>query len=491
MQLGFEQQEGRRLALLPPGGADPGAQDSGAAPDVPVEFAGWLPIFETAGNCGRHPQFTHTASPPAGYCFTRSGPPPGGYRSFLTRVIGRLGLYWRRGPGRVGRACHGLWVLLRPLVVASHGGHEVSLRARLRVLLAVIRLFVRLLRAGCELRHVLLFLRSRDFKSQLLLGDYRGLVFLPSVPFTFGQNPWVVEIEDPTTLFFPYVHNGHTGDFPITTSPYYRIVKALLESEQCKGILSHMKSTAKMVPTLFGSETIAKKVCYTPLGVRLPRRWQRHEEDHPEHLDLVLINSWCQIPGNFRMRGGLDVLDAFAILKERYPHLRLTLRSQMPELSYQHHLVIEEGWVRVISRFLSDEGMEDLLAGSHIFLLPAARVHIVSLLQAMSAGLAVVTSDGWGFDEYVTHGRNGLVVKGRYGLTSWADEEVGMLREEYESMLTPQPHMVQGIVEAVSRLVEDPSLRRRLGRQAREDVATTYNLERWNAGLEAAFDRIR
>jgi glycosyltransferase involved in cell wall biosynthesis len=133
--------------------------------------------------------------------------------------------------------------------------------------------------------------------------------------------------------------------------------------------------------------------------------------------------------------------------------------------------------------------MEALLAESHIYLLPAARVHIVSLLQAMSHGLAVVTSDGWGFDEYVNHERNGLVVKGRYGKVSWADKEVGMLREDYRPMFKSNPKVVRGLIKAVSRLVEDQSLRRRLGRTARRDVETTYNLERWNLGLKEVFDR--
>src|SRR5438552_2349187 len=118
--------------------------------------------------------------------------------------------------------------------------------------------------------------------------------------------------------------------------------------------------------------------------------------------------------------------------------------------------------------------MADLHAKSHIFLLPAARVHIVSLLQAMSYGLAVVASDGWGMEEYITHERNGLVVKGRYGKTSWADD-TGPVREDYEPTYTPDSRVVDGIIEAVSRLVEDVSLRRRLGRTARQDVETTFN----------------
>jgi glycosyltransferase involved in cell wall biosynthesis len=133
--------------------------------------------------------------------------------------------------------------------------------------------------------------------------------------------------------------------------------------------------------------------------------------------------------------------------------------------------------------------MDDLLAGSHIFLLPSARVHIVSVLQAMSFGLAVVASDGWGFDEILQHERNGLVVRGRYGKASWADWEAGCLREDYKPMCKTDPTVVEGLVEAVSRLVEDRMLRRRLGLTARRNVEADHSMERWNAGLKAALDR--
>src|SRR5262249_310995 len=137
-----------------------------------------------------------------------------------------------------------------------------------------------------------------------------------------------------------------------------------------------------------------------PLGVKIPPRWQRHDDrGDDEEIRLLFINSWCQAPSNFYVRGGLDVLEAFAILHERYPQLRLTLRTTLPPLDTHYHRIVENGWVRVIDRFLSAEEMADLHASSQIFLLPAARVHIVSLLQAMSYGLAVVGSDGWGMEE--------------------------------------------------------------------------------------------
>jgi hypothetical protein len=65
-----------------------------------------------------------------------------------------------------------------------------------------------------------------------------------------------------------------------------------------------------------------------------------------------------------------------------------------------------------------------------------------------------------------------------------------VLREDYDPMYTSDPVVVEGLVEAVSRLVEDHALRRRLGRTARHDVQNTFTLEEWNRGLKAVFDRV-
>jgi dihydrodipicolinate synthase/N-acetylneuraminate lyase len=74
-------------------------------------------------------------------------------------------------------------------------------------------------------------------------------------------------------------------------------------------------------------------------------------------------------------------------------------------------------------------------------------------------------------------------------VASWADTEAGMLRENYEPMYTPDARVVAGIVEAVSRLVEDAELRRELGTTARADVREKYTAAAWNAGMKAALDR--
>src|SRR5262249_19636179 len=206
-------------------------------------------------------------------------------------------------------------------------------------------------------------------------------------------------------------------------------LRKLLEADNCKGIITHVRSTAESLPTLFGSEMIGQKTSYVPLGVKPPERWQQHEDE--EHLDLLFTCSWHQYPESFVLRGGLEILDAFDIVRERYPQMRLTLRTGLPSLSNRYHRILEKGWVRIVNRYLPPKEMDALLRKSHVFLLPAARIHVVSLLRAMAFGQVVVASDGWGIEEYVAHGRNGLIVKGRYGKVSWMDEKTGLLREDY------------------------------------------------------------
>ena len=452
------------------------------APGRPVEFAGWLPVYVGSGNCGAHPQFGHTQSPPPGYRFTRSGVTPSTKSGLLTRMIALAGPRPLRLWFATLAAVRFPFAFFRPR-------KGVTLAARWRVFVAAVSLFLLLVRKGCKPLAAARFVVSRHLQSQLLTGGRHDLVFYTSMPYTFGQNPWVIEVEDPTTLFYPLIQNGNTCDMDVRGRAVYPVVKALLEADHCRAILTHIASSARLIAALFDSEVIRRKVVYAPLGVRLPARFQPHDPapaDAP--IDLLFINSWCQVAENFFVRGGLDVLEAFSILRKKYPNLRLTLRTELPDLAEHYHRIVTDGWVRVIDRFLTPEEMAELHAGSHIFLLPAARVHIVSLLQAMSYGLAVVGSDGWGMEEYLDDGRNGLVVRGRHGTASWADEDAGVLRENYETTYTPDPVVVAGIVEAVSRLVEDRELRRRLGRAARADVETRYNLANWNQGMKAAFD---
>jgi glycosyltransferase involved in cell wall biosynthesis len=320
------------------------------------------------------------------------------------------------------------------------------------------------------------------------------LSFLPSSPFILGQTPWVIEIEDTTTLFAPFPRVNGKRVYPrllgldgIYDSGFFPCIKALLENESCRGIICHVRSTAESIPILFRNPKLAEKVSYIPMGIRVPAPTKSRTET--DAVTLLFTNSWHQGATGFYLRGGLDVLEAYSKLYSEHKTLRLIVRSKLPaDLDGRYRQIIERCNVTVIDRFLPADEIRLLFESSDIYLLPSARLHVVSILQAMAHGLTIVASDGWGISEYIDHERNGLIVAGRYGETSWMTPG-GMLMEDYRPLLTASPKVADVLTDVLARLIKDPRRRRQLSETARSDVETKFSLESWNLSLARAFDR--
>ena len=152
------------------------------------------------------------------------------------------------------------------------------------------------------------FIHSRSLVAQLSVPADVGLAFLPSMPFILGQILWVIEIEDTTTLFAPFARISGKRQDPrlfgtdgIYDSGFFPTVKALLQSESCRGIICHVRSAAHSIPILFNDSTLGPKVSHIPLGIR-----QRFRRKMPAENDVVTIlftNSWHQASTGFYLRG--------------------------------------------------------------------------------------------------------------------------------------------------------------------------------------------
>jgi glycosyltransferase involved in cell wall biosynthesis len=404
-----------------------------------IFFAGHLRPFK---HVGRHPQFEHIHNPPAGYEFVTSS----------------------QSSSPKSRTLKSLMWFCRDALANGSTSKDLSI-----------------------------FIRSRSLRSQMSFPD-TVLAFLPSTPFILGQAPWVIEIEDTTTLFAPFPRINGKRVYPrllgldgIYDSGFFPSVKALLENESCRGIICHVRSTAQSIPILFGNPNLAEKVSHIPMGIRVPPS-QKSGTDN-DTVTLLFTNSWHQGATGFYLRGGLDVLEAYSMLYSEYKNLRLIVRSKLPaDLDGRYRQIIEHCNVTVIDRFLPADEIRSLFESADIYLLPSARLHVVSILQAMAHGLAVVASDGWGISEYIDHERNGLIVAGRYGETSWMTPG-GMLMEDYRPLLMRTPKVADALREILAMLIREPRRRRELGETARRDVETKFSLDSWNLGLAKAFDR--
>ncbi len=166
----------------------------------------------------------------------------------------------------------------------------------------------------------------------------------------------------------------------------------------------------------------------------------------------------------------------------------------MPEFNPRHAaLVRDHPRIRVLDEFMTDHQMRELMLNSDNFVLPAAHLHVASIVEALGYAMPVVAADGWGIDEYLRDGIDGFIVPGRRGVVSWEDPVNGLLREDYSSMAHPDgasPTVVSALVDRLSRLIDDVALRRRFSANARAAAETRFSLEQWNKGLKAALDTL-
>ena len=425
-----------------------------------IEYAGYL-LGSDPVRISTHPVFNHIKLPPEGYKFTQNS-----------------------------RSQDGVYAEILKYLIESQNPNVDSL-AHQRVLGSLVKDTIKY---GGTIEVAQDFLKDRQLNSQTQLPEKTNLAFIPTVPYAIGLTRWVIEIEDSTTLFCPYLLNGQTASCEVSENKFFPALKALLESDSCQGIITHVKSTADSLPKLFKSDNIGKKTVHSPLGVELPDLTGKKTITDNSCINLLFTNSWHQLSGNFYLRGGHDVLEAFAILAERYSHVNLILRTRLPELNKkQANLVANHPRIKLIDKFLRNEELHDLMLNTDIYLIPAARIHVMSTLKALSYGIPVIATDGWAFSEYIDDGRNGILVPGRYGLCSWIDENNGMLREDYSSIAHPNgsnPNIVAGIVKAVSDLIENPHKRQQMSDYARFLTETKFTIAQWNETLKITFDRI-
>ena len=165
-----------------------------------------------------------------------------------------------------------------------------------------------------------------------------------------------------------------------------------------------------------------------------------------------------------RDKGVYDLVRAFARVASQFPRLQLVLGGvgnidEVRQLAAQLEIterVSCPGW-------LGPERKTAALASSTIFILPSyAEGMPMSLLEAMSWGMAVIATPVGGIPQLVENEVNGLLVA---------------------------PGDIDGLAVAIRRLLEDTALRERIGAAARVTVETGFSLNEALAKLSGIYDR--
>jgi len=379
----------------------------------PIYFPRHQSRFLRMGDVGSHPQFRHLNFPPDGYEFDSRKMGSGEWLRSLPRAIGAAMRSWRE-----------------------------------------------LIRFGREERvpfwSILRFLWSRGF-SFVPAPAGSAATFLPTYPFTHQNEKWFLEIEDVTTLFRPFILNGRTASVNVRDLPGYPLVKRILASKNCLGILTHVRSTQESITKIFGDSEIDAKTKYLPAPYIPSARVTEGELNKLRGnrcIQFFFNNSWHQDAVNFYLRGGISILEAFDRALHAGLPVKLVLRSKIPkELQAQFAELLKHPQVEFLDGFMDQDKYLNTLRASHYFLLPSARLHVVSLLESMYYGAVPIVSDGWGISDYVDAGETAHVLKGVYGKVSWADEISGELRENYSPMYRQPGILTEELCRKIRKVV--------------------------------------
>ena len=153
-----------------------------------------------------------------------------------------------------------------------------------------------------------------------------------------------------------------------------------------------------------------------------------------------------------REKGAYDLVEAVALLRDCNPQVRLELAGDgdagaLARYAHERGMgdrVLVRGWC-------SPEECARLLARSALFVLPSHAEGLpMSLLEAMAAGCAVVSTRVGGIPDVVQDGVNGLLVAPRQPLH---------------------------LAEAIARLLSEAGLAAKLGRAARATIARRHSPE--------------
>jgi glycosyltransferase involved in cell wall biosynthesis len=174
----------------------------------------------------------------------------------------------------------------------------------------------------------------------------------------------------------------------------------------------------------------------------------------------------CYVGRLSREKNLFPLIEAFARLQPGFPEALLVLVGDGPERAGIEARLESLGTKQrvLITGFVDSETVLRWLQASDVFALVSSLEGLpVSLIEGMAVGLPSVVSDIPGVTQVVDHEVHGLVTR---------------LND------------VEGIAQALGRLLGDASLRRRLGEQSRERALERFSLEIVAGQYERLFQEV-
>jgi glycosyltransferase involved in cell wall biosynthesis len=291
----------------------------------------------------------------------------------------------------------------------------------------------------------------------MLLRHHVDFVYSPIAGNTLGLLRDALFV-GPTALrripFVLHFHGGRYDSFVASAAaPVRALVRSLLARAQCAIVVG-----AALRPMLDGLVP-HDRVVVVPNGVADLTGGQR--------LDTGDVRTRILFLGNlFPAKGYTALLTAAQRLLQEGEDIDVTFAGGVFDPPTHRRAMAAVQYPDRI-RFLGPVGVDQkraLLRSSHVLALPSENeAHPLVILEAMAAGMAVVSTRCAAIPETVLHEETGLLV---------------------------EPGEVDQLTAALRTLTRDATLRARFGRAGRERYVSMYTVEQWVRRMSGVFERV-
>jgi len=169
-------------------------------------------------------------------------------------------------------------------------------------------------------------------------------------------------------------------------------------------------------------------------------------------------------------KGYFHLIKAVPILKRYYPEIEVLFAGRWQANRFKEKVAsyVKRNSLEAQVKFLGVVTGEEkirLFKSSDVFVLPTyfyLEGQPVVILEAMAAGLPVITTDRGSIKEMIGHRQNGFII---------------------------QPHAPDEIAEKIALLIEDKKLRRKMGRLSHKIVKERFNLSQYVDGVVQVIEK--
>jgi len=269
-----------------------------------------------------------------------------------------------------------------------------------------------------------------------------------------SKKPWIVDLE--------YV-NALMGYCDISMTK--NIISKKLSSYSCKAILPWSNWSKETLLNSIDSEKFKEKIHIIRYTVS-PKNITRLK-DNNSVIRMLFLGSMN--PGNllsYEFKGLYETIDAFIELQKEYDNLELVVRSIVPDTIKEKCKKYPN--IKILETTLTSTQLGELFRSSDIFPHSGFEVLNLSVLEAMSYGLPVIATSLYSVPEAIEHMKNGILIELPNPRLFYTKHNTpnDHSKSFLDNMRKLRPFMIEKIKESMRILIEDSSLRIKLGREA-------------------------